>query len=719
MEEQQEKPLAFSRYRSTDAYDSSSIRVLSGVSGIRKRPAMYIGSVESRGFHHLVYEVIDNCVDEALAGHADICEVSLLPNDYICVVDNGRGIPVDLHPQYKKSAVEVILTNLHAGGKFDNKAYKVSGGLHGIGLTAVNALSEDFHVQIKKNNLWYEQNYRLGEPIDSLKELSNTSLQLFTSTDLPEGESGTKITFKPDSSIFNISTFDSLILTNRLRDLSYLTPSMKFILNDLREEKPKRRVFESKDGLLSFIHHLLKIKDVSILEGGPELIFQTSTTLNEIKIELAMVWGDSYSETILGFANNINTQEGGNHISGFKTAITRTLNRFGREIGILGEKRENLQGNYLRQGLIAIINVKLPNPQFEGQTKTKLVNSDIDPIVNDLVGFQFGHWLQTHKQLGRAIIEKGLKEREIQNMLKKKLALSRKQVGVRSSLPGKLIASRERDPMKRELFLVEGQSAGGTAVKARDSQFQEILFLRGKVLNVEKSPPVRALENQEIQSIITAIGAGVSGIVDDKERSEEDDGFDISQCRYGKVIILTDADVDGAHIATLLLTLFFRYMRPLLENNRVFIAKPPLFQVKLSKKKRSDDIKKIMNNKLYAYFHIESEKDNFIAELVESGVPSKDITTQRYKGLGEMNADQLEETAMDVSSRHLEQLSIDDVSEAEEVFSILMGSDSNVRREFLTGEIFVSDSSSNSESNPQDNNFTGLIDSELLDYSKY
>ncbi len=649
----------------TDAvseYDERSIRVLEGVEGIRHRPAMYIGSVNSRGLHHMVYEIVDNSVDEALAGYCTECKVIINSDNSITVVDNGRGIPAAYHPKYKKSTLEVILTKIHSGGKFDNKAYKVSGGLHGVGLAVVNALSSQFIVEVVRDGKLYRQEYSRGKKVTEVEELP-----------IPPGRSrGTTITFKPDPEVFETTVFDFDIIAARLRELAYLTPSLRFELIDERTDPPTVVEYHYEGGIIQFVRDLNAHKTPLI--DGDEFIFYVKGSEEIVIVEVALTWNAGFAETIMGFVNNINTTEGGTHISGFKSSLTRTLNDFARAHKLLKDKDPNLKGEFFREGLVAIVSVKVPDPQFEGQTKTRLGNSEVEGIVSRVFGDAFEEWLEKNISFGKAVIAKSLNAKKAQDAARKARDLIRKS-GNRVTLPGKLIVSRETDPEKRELFLVEGQSAGGTAVKARDSQFQEILFLRGKVLNVEKAGLSRALDNQEIRSIISAIGTGIN------------DDFDISKCRYGKIIILTDADVDGAHITTLLLTLFYRYMRPLIEQGKVFVARPPLFRVTV----KGTIPQEIMQGRRYAYLRSEKEKDELVSRLREAGVSSKNIEIQRYKGLGEMNADQLEETAMRPGSRVIERLQIVDEVQTDEIFSILMGDDVTERKKFIVTQVFSED----------------------------
>ncbi len=645
-------------------YGADSIRVLEGIEGIRHRPAMYIGSVGPRGLHHMVYEVVDNSVDEALAGYCTYCKVVIRKDNSILVEDNGRGIPAEPHPVYKTSALEVILTRLHSGAKFDTKAYKVSGGLHGVGLAVVNALSSELIVEVVRKGKFYRQVYRQGKKA--------TEVEVKPAP--PDRHRGTTIIFKPDPTIFDTTVFDFDTIAARLRELAYLTPNLKFELIDERTDPPTSVTYHYEGGIIQFVKDLNAHKPPLI--EGEEHIFYVKGQEDDVLVEIALTWNGGYAETILGFVNNINTSEGGTHISGFKGALTRTMNDYGRERGYLKQKDENLKGEFFREGLIAIISVKVPDPQFEGQTKTRLGNSEVEGIVSRVFANPFEEWLDKHPQFAKAVFEKSLNAKKAQEAARKAKELIRKS-STRVSLPGKLVVSRETDPEKRELFLVEGQSAGGTAVKARDSQFQEILFLRGKVLNVEKAGLSKALDNQEIRNIISAIGTGIN------------EDFDINKCRYGKIIILTDADVDGAHITTLLLTLFYRFMRPLIEHGKVFVARPPLYKVTVKGKVPEE----VMGGRRYVYLRSDQEKDDLLRKLKEAGVPEKNIEIQRYKGLGEMNADQLEETAMRPGTRVIEQLHILDPVKTDETFSILMGDDVAARKHFIFTEVFKEEDS--------------------------
>lgn len=653
-----------------EEYGAESIKVLEGTEGIRKRPSMYIGDTGERGLHHLVYEVIDNSIDEAMAGRGTQVEVTIHKDNSISVRDDGAGIPAAMHPEYNVPTLEVILTKLHSGGKFDDKAYKVSGGLHGVGLAAVCALSEDFLVKSYRDGKIYTQTYSEGKKTTDVTE-----------EPLNDEPHGTLIKFKPDTTIFSPIEFNYNYLAGRFKELAFLTNKFKIIFNDERPVldingipvKDDRGnftynsdIFYAEGGIKAFVEASIGAKE-RILPQVP--IFYSFAEIEGNQIEVAMTYTDSYQETLKGFVNNINTHEGGTHVTGLKTVITRTINNFGRDFKILKDK-EKLSGNDVREGIIAIVSVKVPDPMFEGQTKTKLGNSEIDGYVQTAVGQPLTNWLVDNQDMGKAIINKAVLARRAREAAKKAKELIRKNSSGRVNLPGKLVSSRTKDPMKRELYLVEGQSAGGTAVKARDNEFQEVLFLRGKVLNVEKARLNRALENAEIRNIITALNTGIN------------EDFDLSKCRYGKVILLTDADVDGAHIATLLFTFFYRYMKPLIEDGRLYIARPPLFKVGL----RAKAAKMTKNKNIYLY------KDRDLEALLygfqNMDITNKDFTINRFKGLGEMNADQLGETSMELTTRTIDKVTINDDLQSEEWLVNLMGENVEPRKEFIKNQVF-------------------------------
>ncbi|RMG38703.1 MAG: DNA gyrase subunit B [Methanobacteriota archaeon] len=648
-----------------EEYNESDIQVLEGTEGVRHRPSMYIGDVGSRGLHHLVYEVIDNSVDEAMAGRCSMARVILHQDGSVSIRDDGAGIPSDIHPKYGVSTLEVILTKLHSGGKFGKKAYSVSGGLHGVGLSVVCALSIEFYVEVVREKKVYWQEYSRGKKLYDVQ----------TRERKPEDKRGTLIRFKPDPEIFNTTEFNFDILAGRFKELAYLTEGFTIEFIDERQivetedgkPEPKKVVYHFEGGIVQFVQDTIQNRK-KLDPDAP--VFRATGEAQGVKVDIALAYTDSFQELIKGFVNNIDTREGGTHVSGFKTALTRTLNDFARTNKLLKDKEENLRGDDTREGLVAIISVKVPEPQFEGQTKTKLGNGEVDGIVQGIFGKQFKEFLQTYPTYAKTIIQKAVLSRRARLAAQKARELIRKSGSSRVSLPGKLYASREKDPMKRELFLVEGQSAGGTAVKARDAQNQEILFLRGKVLNVEKARLSKILDNAEIRNIITAVGTGI------------DDDFDISKLRYGKIVILTDADVDGLHIATLLLTLFYRHMRPLIEEGYVYMARPPLYKVQFSPK----SIK--LSGKPYVYLTSDRDLEALKIALNDMNLSTKDIVVSRFKGLGEMNADQLEETVMNPMTRRIERVIIADSAKTERWITKLMGDDIAGRKKFINEEVF-------------------------------
>ncbi|MHA1114634.1 MAG: DNA gyrase/topoisomerase IV subunit B [Candidatus Heimdallarchaeaceae archaeon] len=646
------------------SYGVESIRALEGTEGIRLRPAMYIGSTGIDGLHHLCYEVIDNSVDEYMAGYCKNIQIVLHKGNGISIFDDGRGIPVGPHKKYKQDALEVILTRIHSGGKFDKTAYKVSGGLHGVGLAAVNALSRKFLVKVYRNGKEYIQEYSKGKPVT----------EIIVKEQAAEPITGTYIYFEADDEIFSTIEFSFDTLSRRIKEMAYLNKNLRFVLIDERgDEEIKKVEYLFEGGLRQFVLDLSAGKK-SIFEP-PDDVFHFERTVNDIIIEIALQYNAGYNEVIMGFVNGIYTSEGGTHISGFKAGLTRVINDYAKDKNLL-PKGDSLRGEDVREGIIAIVSIKHPDPQFEGQTKTKLGNSEVDGIVQRVLREQFYEYLQINTKTARNIIEKANEAQRARLAARKArelVRLKRKQV----SLPGRLIQCRETDPEKRELFLVEGLSAGGTAIKARDSQFQEVLFLRGKVINVLKSRQVKALSNKEIESLILAIGTGIG------------DDFDLEKCRYGKIIILTDADVDGAHIMTLLLTFFYRYMRPLIEIGKVYVAVPPLFRVYLNR-----GTSELLAEKNHQYCYTEQERDELVSKLVEGGIDPSRIKIQRYKGLGEMNAEQLEFTAMKPHHRYLVQLKIEDAASADQKFEQLMGSDVTFRKKFIMEEVFKHDSES-------------------------
>ncbi|MBE3578886.1 MAG: DNA topoisomerase (ATP-hydrolyzing) subunit B [Caldanaerobacter subterraneus] len=617
-----------------ETYTASQIQILEGLEAVRKRPGMYIGSTGSRGLHHLVYEVVDNSIDEALAGYCKNIVVTIHKDNSITVEDDGRGIPTDIHPKVGKPAVEVALTMLHAGGKFNNDAYKVSGGLHGVGVSVVNALSERLEVIVKQRGKVFRQVYERGVPKTPLEVIGETE------------ETGTIITFKPDKEIFEEIVFDYDILAQRLRELAFLNKGINIKLIDERDGKEE--VFNYEGGLIAFVKYLNRNKEV--LHEEPIYMEAKNT---DYEVEVCMQYNDSYNENIYSFANNIDTKEGGTHLIGFKSALTKVINDYAKKYGMIKDGEKNLQGEDVREGLTAIASVKLKNPQFEGQTKTRLGNPEMRSIVEGVVTEKLSAYLEENPSVARIIVEKALQAARAREAARKARELTRRKSALENTaLPGKLADCSEKDPSKCELFIVEGDSAGGSAKAGRNSRFQAILPLRGKILNVEKARLDKILSNEEIRSIITALGTGIG------------EDFDISKLRYHKVIIMTDADVDGSHIRTLLLTFFFRFMKPLIENGHIYIAQPPLY--------------KITKGKKVYYAYSDRELDKILSEIGR-----ENIVVQRYKGLGEMNADQLWETTMDPEKRTMLKVTLEDAIAADEIFTILMGDKVEPRREFI------------------------------------
>ena len=618
------------------SYDESQIQVLEGLEAVRKRPGMYIGSTSIRGLHHLVYEIVDNSIDEALAGYCNNIKVIINKDNSIEVEDDGRGMPVGIHPKMGKPTVEVIMTILHAGGKFGGGGYKVSGGLHGVGASVVNALSEQCTVTVKREGQIWQQSYSKGKVLTGLEVVGESQ------------ESGTKVYFKPDSEIFDEVVFDFEILAQRLRELAFLNKGISITLIDKREEKEEK--FHYEGGIKSFVTYLNRNKESLHLEP-----IYVEGVKDGISVEVALQYNDGYTENIFSFANNIDTVEGGTHLVGFKTALTRAFNDYAKKFGHLKENDKNLSGDDIREGLTAVISVKIGEPQFEGQTKTKLGNSEVRGIVDSIVGEGVGHFLEENPAVGKSIVDKALMAARAREAARKARELTRKSVLERSSLPGKLADCSSKDPRECEIYIVEGDSAGGSAKQGRNRRFQAILPLRGKILNVEKQRLDRILNSDTIRSMITAFGAGIGP------------DFDIEKIRYNRIIIMTDADVDGAHIRTLLLTFFYRYMRDLIEGGHVFIAQPPLY--KISKGKRE------------AYAYSDEELDSILSEF---GGKDNSTNIQRYKGLGEMNAEQLWDTTMDPEKRILLKATVEDAMAADEIFTILMGDKVEPRREFIT-----------------------------------
>ena len=616
-------------------YGANQIQILEGLEAVRKRPGMYIGSTSARGLHHLVYEVVDNSIDEALAGYCTHVEVTIHKDNSITVTDNGRGIPVDMH-ESGKPAVEVVLTVLHAGGKFGGSGYKVSGGLHGVGVSVVNALSTSMDVKVKRDGKVYEISFAKGVTKEPLHVVGETA------------ETGTYVHFLPDAEIFDETVYDYDTLRHRLRELSFLNRGITIILSDERGEELRREVFYFEGGISSFVEHLNRNKETI----NPEPVYFNGTKDTTV-VEIALQYNTSYSENIYSFVNNINTEEGGTHLAGFKSALTRAANDFARRQGIIKNNDDNLQGEDIREGLTCVISIKLREPQFEGQTKTKLGNSEVRGIVDSIVTEGLSEYFEENPVISKKIIEKSIMASRAREAARKARELTRRKNALEvSSLPGKLADCSVKDPEQAEIYLVEGDSAGGSAKQGRDRRFQAILPLRGKILNVEKARLDKVLNNEEIRTMITAFGSGIG---------EE---FDITKRRYGKIIIMTDADVDGAHIRTLLLTFFYRYMKPLIENGHVYIAQPPLYQIR---KGRSH---------WYTY-----SDEELAAKLDEIGRDG--ITVQRYKGLGEMNPEQLWETTMDPEKRTVLQVNLREAEEADAIFTILMGDKVEPRRRFI------------------------------------
>ena len=615
-------------------YDAGKIQVLEGLEAVRKRPSMYIGSTDYRGLHHLVYEVVDNSIDEALAGYCTNIDVTINRDNSVTVQDDGRGVPVDIHEKYNKSALEVVMTMLHAGGKFDTESYKVSGGLHGVGVSVVNALSEWMEAEVYRNGNIYFQRYQRGKSMKDVEVRGTSEL------------TGTKMTFKPDYEVFEVVDISFETISKRLREMAFLNRGVKIKIKD--ERTGDEKLFHYEGGIVAFVEHLNKNKTTL---HQPPIYFQKSR--NSTQVEIAIQYNDSYTETVFTFANNINTHEGGTHLSGFKAALTRTANDYAKEHGLV-KGAAKLSGEDIREGLTAIISVKLTNPQFEGQTKTKLGNSDVKGIVETLVGEGLGEFLEEHPKEAENIISKSVLAAQAREAARKARELTRRKSALEiSSLPGKLADCSEKDASKCELYLVEGDSAGGSAKQGRSRNFQAILPLRGKILNVQKARLNKILNNLEIRALITAIGTGLG------------DDFDIGKARYHKIIIMTDADVDGAHIRTLLLTFFYQYMRPLIEIGYVYIAQPPLYRIKKGKATH------------YVY------NDAQLEEKMEEMGGSHGVGIQRFKGLGEMNPDQLWDTTMDPDTRTLVQVMLENAMEADEIFTILMGDKVEPRRLFI------------------------------------
>ncbi len=618
-----------------NTYNASDIQVLEGLEAVRKRPGMYIGSTGPRGLHHLVFEIVDNSIDEAIAGFCDQINVVIHPDNSVSEFDNGRGIPVDIHPLMGKPALEVIMTTLHSGGKFGGSGYNISGGLHGVGLSVVSALSRRLDITVKRDGEIYQQSYEKGVPTGELQRCGRTK------------ETGTCIRFFPDEEIFEEIVFEQEIITQRLRELAFLNHNLRIIFRDEREEEIQEQEFFYSGGLRDFVRYVNRNKDVI---NDPPLYFETRK--EDVIVRVAMQYNTGYSENIYSFANNIRTQEGGTHEIGFKNGLTRVINEYAKKNNILKENEANLSGEDIREGMVGIVSVLVKDPQFEGQTKTKLGNTYIRGIVEGAVYENVEDYLNENPTIAKKFLEKAISARRAREAAKKARELTRRKNALESStLPGKLADCSNRNPAESELFIVEGDSAGGSAKQGRDRNYQAILPLKGKILNVQKSRLDRVLANEEIKALITAIGTGI------------DEDFNIKKARYHRIFIMTDADVDGSHIRVLLLTFFYRYMRPLIEEGYIYIAQPPLYGLK-----RGEEIH---------YFHDEETMNQFLRES------KKKLTVQRYKGLGEMDAEQLWETTMNPENRMILQVNIEDAIRADEIFSDLMGEAVEPRREFI------------------------------------
>ncbi len=635
------------------AYDASAITVLEGLEAVRKRPGMYIGSTGERGLHHLVYEVVDNSVDEALAGFCTEINVALLADGAVRVTDNGRGIPVDMHPVEKKPALEVVLTVLHAGGKFGDGGYSVSGGLHGVGVSVVNALSKDLSVKVERDGFAWEQSYKLGVPTAPLKKGKATE------------KTGTEVTFWPSADIFETTDFSFEILSTRFREMAFLNRGLKITLRDERPShvnekgEPLSVEYCYEGGIVDFVKHLNTTKGVT---HKSIIAFNAEDTKNKMSLEVAMQWNTGFTESVYTFANTINTQEGGTHEEGFRTALTSIVNKFGEEWGYIRKKEDRLTGDDIREGLTAIVSIKVAEPQFEGQTKTKLGNTEAKSFTQKALNDSVTEWFEKNPPEGKEIIRKAIDAAAARVAARKARDLSRSRKGLLEGrgMPGKLADCQWTEPEKCELYIVEGDSAGGSTKGGRDSRFQAVLPIRGKILNVEKARIDRVLQNNEVQALITALGTGIH------------DDFDLAKLRYHKVILMADADVDGQHIRTLLLTLLFRFMRPLIEGGYVYLAQPPLYKIKWGGKEPVQ------------YAFSDKERDGFIKIGTDSGkrLPKED-GIQRFKGLGEMPAKELWDTTMDPANRVLIRVTLEDAAAADDLFSVLMGEDVEQRRQFI------------------------------------
>lgn len=629
-------------------YSADNIQVLEGLEAVRKRPAMFIGDIGQKGLHHLVYEVVDNSIDEALVGHCSHIDVIIHEDNSITVKDNGRGIPTDMHEKEKRSALEVVMTVLHAGGKFDKDSYKVSGGLHGVGVSCVNALSSDLRVEVHREGKVYEQEYKIGKPQYDVREIGTTD------------KTGTYVTFKPDNTIFIETVYHFDILAARLRELSFLNKGIHLSITDKRRTDEEGNIikeeFYSEGGLKEFVRYLDGTRE-SILDD----VIYIDGEKDGVPVEVAMVYNNSYTENVHSYVNNINTHEGGTHLSGFRRGLTRTLKKYADESGLLKKVKFEISGDDFREGLTAVISVKVMEPQFEGQTKTKLGNKEVTTAVSQSVSDMLSFYLEENPKQAHIIVQKVILAATARNAARKaREMVQRKSIMSGSGLPGKLADCSERDPAKCEIFLVEGDSAGGTAKQGRNRHFQAILPLRGKILNVEKAMQHKVFENEEIKNMYTALGVSVG--------TEEDErALNTEKLRYHKVVIMTDADIDGSHIATLILTFFFRYMYELIENGYIYIATPPLYLLKKGKDHR--------------YCWNDEERDEMVIEMKDG--KDVNVAIQRYKGLGEMNAEQLWDTTLNPEKRTLKRVTIDSAAEADRVFSMLMGDDVPPRRAFI------------------------------------
>ena len=622
------------------SYEAQNITVLEGLEAVRKRPGMYIGTTSERGLHHLVWEIVDNSVDEALAGYCNKIEVKILPDNIIEVVDNGRGIPTDIHPKYGKSALEIVLTVLHAGGKFENDNYKVSGGLHGVGVSVVNALSEWLEVEVRKEGNVYYQKYHRGKPEEDVKIIGSCEAN----------EHGTTVRFKADGDIFETLVYNYFTLSNRLKELAYLNRGLTITLSDLRKEEKKEETYKFDGGILDFLDEIVK-EEATIIDKP----FYVSAEQDNVGVDVTFTYTTSQNETIYSFVNNINTHEGGTHVQGFRTALTKVINDVGKAQGLLKDKDGKLMGNDIREGVVAIVSTKIPQPQFEGQTKGKLGNSEVSGIVNSIVSSSLKIFLEDNPAITKIVIEKILNSKKAREAAQKARELVlRKSVLEVGSLPGKLADCTSKKAEECEIFIVEGDSAGGSAKQGRDRYNQAILPLRGKIINVEKAGLHKSLESSEIRAMVTAFGTSIG------------ETFDISKLRYGKIILMTDADVDGAHIRTLILTFLYRYMKDLITEGNIYIACPPLY--------------KVASGKQIIYAYNDLELKNVLAQMNQE---NKKYTIQRYKGLGEMNPEQLWETTMNPDGRLLLKVSIDNAREADMLFDKLMGDKVEPRREFI------------------------------------